>query len=335
MNNLVSSQRLACFRPNPLLAPQLIQTILGSKRPAQRIWLKRGSLMEASERQHLLDCGDGVRLTGMYSRQPPAREPRGLVVLIHGWEGHHESSYQYSMACTAYEAGWNVFRLNLRDHAGTHALNEAMFHSARMGEVLGAVAAIRAIDGGEKLAVIGFSLGGNFALRVGLQGPAAGIVPRLSVGISPSIDPGATLRAIDEGPLVFRRYFLEKWRKTLRAKSDAWPGRYDFSAHMTLASFIDITRQFVRDQTEYDSLEDYLATYTLTPTMLMASPSPLAVLTAQDDTVIPIRDFEGLEARGAVIAFDAPKRGGHCGFIENFAMASWAEKRVLALLAPL
>lgn len=330
-----AAEAARAFRPNPLIAPQLIQTTLGSKRPARRYWLKRGSGMEAAERQHLLDCGDGVRLTGMYSRQPAARSPRGLLVLIHGWEGHHNSSYQYSLACGAYEAGWNVFRLNLRDHAGTHGLNEQMFHSARMGEVLGAIRAISAIDGSGRLAVVGFSLGGNFALRVGLQGPAAGVQPLLAVGISPSIDPGATLRAIDEGPLVFRRYFLGKWRRTLAAKAAAWPGRYDFSAHAKLNSFVDITRQFVHDQTEYDSLDEYLAAYTLTPTMLMAAPSPIAIITAKDDTVIPFSDFEGLGARGSVLSFDATERGGHCGFIENLAMESWAERRVLELLAPL
>lgn len=325
----------APFRPNPLLSPQLVQTVLATKRPAQRLWRRRGSAMQAVERQHLLDCGDGVRLTGMHSVQAPSRRPAGLTVLIHGWEGHHESAYQYSMACALYEAGWNVFRLNLRDHAGTHHLNERMFHSARIGEVLGAIEAIRAVDGSERLVVVGFSLGGNFALRVGLHGPSRGLVPNLSIGISPSIDPGATLRAIDDGPFVFKRYFLDKWRKTLRAKEAAWPGRYDFRRLMALASFVDITEQFVKEQTEYDSLAEYLGAYTLTPAMLMAAPSPLAVLTAQDDTVIPYRDFAGLEARGSVVAFDAPKRGGHCGFIENFALDCWAERRVLDLVAAL
>lgn len=325
----------AAFKPPALLAPALIQTLLATKRPAQRIWRKRGCRMHSAEREHVLNCEDGVRLTGMYSRHSEAQRKQGLAILIHGWEGSHESAYQYSMACAIYNTGWNVFRLNLRDHAGSHALNEAMFHSARMAEVFDAIRAIRALDGPGPLAVIGFSLGGNFALRVGLQGPADGISPQLSVGISPSINPGATLVAIDQGPRVFRRYFLDKWRKTLNAKAEAWPGRYDFSAHMALESFVDITRQFVKDQTEFDSLEAYLASYTLTPAMLMASPSPLAVLTAQDDSVIPFADFDGLEARGAVVAFDAPKHGGHCGFIENFAMESWAEKRVLELLAPL
>jgi predicted alpha/beta-fold hydrolase len=325
------------FRPNPLLAPQLIQTVLATKRSVICRWQQRGNGMDAVAMQHLLDCGadeygQQVRLTGMHSRQPPSREPRGLVVLIHGWEGSHQSVYLYSMAARLFEAGWNVFRLNLRDHAGTHDLNEHPFHSARIDEVLNAVRSIQAIDGSDKLAVIGFSLGGNFALRVGLLGPAAGITPSLSIGISPSIDPGATLEAIDSGPAVFKRYFLDKWRKTLDAKATAWPERFDFTELKQIGSFVGITRRFVHEHTGYGSLQDYLGSYTLTPPMLMGAASPLAVLTAQDDTVIPFRDFDGLGARGSVIAYDAPRRGGHCGFIENLRLESWAERRVVELL---
>ena len=320
------------FHPSWLLAHPQLQSILATKGPRRRLWLKRGSRMDAVSQQQVLDCGDGVRLVGYHSRQPEGLAPRGLVVLIHGWEGHHDSAYVYSMACRVYAQGWNVFRLNLRDHGGTHALNEEPFHSARMGEVLGAIRAVQQFDPAQPLAVIGFSLGGNFALRVGMQGPAAGVTPRLSVGISPAIDPGATLRAIDRGPILFRKYFLGKWRKTLAAKDRAWPGRHDFSAYAGIKSFVETTRRFVADFTDFPSSEDYLATYTLTPAMLMNSASPLAIITAQDDSVIPFSGFAGLEARGPVIQFDAPAHGGHCGFIENFALECWAERRVMKLL---
>ena len=226
-------------------------------------------------------------------------------------------------------------RLNLRDHGASHPLNEELFHSARMGEVLGAVRAARLLDPAGPLAVIGFSLGGNFALRVGLQGPAAGVIPALSIGVCPSINPGATLQAIDDGPTLFRLYFLNKWRKTLRAKDQAWPGRYDFSAYAAQQSFMETTRRFVADFTGFPSCEDYLAAYTLSPEMLMASASPLAVITAQDDPVVPFRDFAGLEARGSVATFEATRHGGHCGFIENLGLECWAERRVSALLSSL
>lgn len=320
------------FSPPPGLRANFTQSLLASKRPSRWLWRRRGiDLSHAG--QTILQCGDGVRLSGFYDPQPPGADARGLVVLIHGWEGCHDSSYLYSMACALFGAGYGVFRLNLRDHGGTHHLNEELFHSARMGEVLDAFHAIRALDATDPLFVVGFSLGGNFALRVGLHGPAAGIRPRLTVGISPAINPGATLQAIDDGPAIFHRYFIDKWFKTLDAKQKAWPARYDFRSYHSLRNFVGITERFVADFTDYGSLQDYLAQYTLTPAMLVDSPSPLAVITSRDDTVIPFRHFAGLSERGSMAAFLPTARGGHCGFIGDWALRSWAEARVLELLS--
>lgn len=327
--------RSADFRPHRLLSHPNIQSILASKSPRRRLWLRRGNRMEAVAHHHLLEVGGGVRLSGWYSPQIGGADSRGLVVLIHGWEGSHESVYLYSMACRLYAAGWNIFRLNLRDHAGTHHLNREMFNSVRFDEVLGAFRCIRAIDAHPRLAVIGFSLGGNFALRVGLLGPAAGITPALSIGICPAINPDATLRAIDQGPMIFRRYFSDKWRQSLRAKAAAWPGLYDIGRHLRAQSIVQATEWFVADFTDFRSYDDYVGAYTLRPDLLMQAPSPLAIITSQDDPVIPYADFAGLRVAGSLRAYDATLHGGHCGFIENFAMETWSEKRVLELLAAL
>lgn len=319
------------FTPSWLIRHTQVQSVLATKGPRKRLWLKRGSQMEAVQQWHVLDCGDGVLLTGMHSRQPEGKTPNGLVVMIHGWEGSHESVYLYSMACALYQAGFNIFRLNLRDHGGSHALNREMFHSARINEVLGGVRAVLALDDTRPLYVIGFSLGGNFSLRVGLLGPAQGVVPALSIGISPSINPGATVRAIDTGPRLFKMYFMDKWRKTLDAKKAAWPDM-DLGPLYQFKSLWDTTRYFAENHTGHPTVESYLASYTLTPEQLMASPSPLAIITAQDDNVIPFEDFAGLAPRGSVAAYLPTAHGGHCGFIENLKMSSWAETRVLELL---
>lgn len=324
------------FAPSFGLRNALVQTVLASKRPAAKHWRKRGIDLAPISTSHVLDCGDSVRLTGQYTPQPqsPIALPRALVVLIHGWEGSHDSAYLVSMACALHQAGYAVFRLNLRDHGGSHALNQAMFHSARMSEVLGAVRAIQALDEqtrAAKLAVIGFSLGGNFALRVGLHGWSAGLQPRLSIGISPAIHPRHTLEAIDNGPAVFQRYFLQKWLLTQQLKAEAWPGHYDFTSHRKLRNFIEMTQRFVEDYTEYDTLEAYFERYTLTPSAMMDSPSPLAIITAGDDSVVPIADFAGLSARGSMLHFEATDRGGHCGFIQDWRLNTWTETRVLEL----
>lgn len=319
------------FQPARLIRHPQIQSILASKSPQRRRWLKAGSTMEAAAQFHELDAGDGVRLTGYLSRQ--AESPRGLVVLIHGWEGHHNSNYLYSMACALYRAGYSVFRLNLRDHGGSHHLNREVFHSARIKEVVGAVRAVQVLEPAQPLFVIGFSLGGNFSLRVGVHGPAGGVVPRLSIGICPSINPRATIMAIDTGSPMFRWYFANKWRQTVQAKIAAWPeyGQYA-SDYLARVPMVEITARFARDQTGYGDMDAYLQAYTLTPDALMNSASPLAIITAADDPVIPVADFAGLRLTGSLRSLDITANGGHCGFIENLQLQSWAERRVLALL---
>jgi uncharacterized protein len=317
------------FEPHWPLRHAHIQSALASFKP--RNWPRRGHALARVARAHVLDCGEGVRLQGWHSPQD-GREPLGLAVLIHGWEGSHESVYLYSLACTLFEAGYNVFRLNLRDHGGTHALNEDLFHSARIQEVIGAVRAAGALDPARPLFVIGFSLGGNFALRIALRRAAQGVRPNLVVGICPAIQPAATLQALDHGPRMFHRYFLKKWRRTLLAKAAAWPGRYDFSEVFPLTRFTDITAAFVERYTEYGVLEKYLEAYTLAPEAINAAGVPVAIITAQDDPVVPYAGFTGLAPRDGLQLL-APRYGGHCGFVENLRLRSWAEQRVLELLA--
>ncbi len=318
------------FRPGWLLRHAQVQSVLASFKP--RNWTRRAHRMALAAAKHVLDCGGNVRLAGYHSAQAAGTAPKGLAVLIHGWEGSHDSVYLYSLACTLFDQGYNVFRLNLRDHGGTHDLNEEMFHSARLNEVLGAIKAIERLDPVRPLFVVGFSLGGNFALRVGMRGADQGVRPDLSIGICPSISPGATLAALDHGPKLFHRYFIKKWHRTLHAKAAAWPQRYDFSDIWALTSFTEITARFVERYTEYGQLDKYLAEYTLTPDMLRQAAGPLAIITAQDDPVVPFSDFKGIED-SATLHFLAPQHGGHCGFIENFRLHSWAEQRVLELFA--
>jgi uncharacterized protein len=315
------------FEPHWPLRHAQVQSALASFKP--RNWSRRGHRMARAAEKHLLDCGDGIRLMGLHSKQS-GTEPKGLAVLIHGWEGSHDSVYLFSIACTLFDAGYNVFRLNLRDHGGTHGLNEEIFHSARLKEVLGAVKAIERLDPTRPLFVVGFSLGGNFALRIGLRGAELGVAPDLAIGICPAIMPGATLKALDEGPKLFHNYFINKWRRTLRAKHAAWPERYDFTDIWPLTSFTEITARFVERYTEYGALEKYLAAYTLPVDVLQAATTPLAIITAQDDPVVPYSDFDGIVDREG-LRFLAPKYGGHCGFVENLRLRSWAERRVLEL----
>ncbi|RBF42040.1 alpha/beta hydrolase, partial [Xanthomonas oryzae pv. oryzae] len=101
--------------------------------------------------------------------------PRGTVLLLHGWEGSADSNYMCLTAARVLGLGYQVFRLNFRDHGGTHHLNVDLFHSDRIDEVVNAAGDLWRRFPAPQLLAAGYSLGGNFALRLALRAPAAGL----------------------------------------------------------------------------------------------------------------------------------------------------------------
>ena len=85
-----------------------------------------------------------IRLLGSHSRHP-ATVPKGLVVLLHGWEGSIDSTYMRCTGRALYRRGYDLFRLNYRDHGCSHRLNEGIFYAVLLDEVFEAVAQAAAL----------------------------------------------------------------------------------------------------------------------------------------------------------------------------------------------
>lgn len=321
------------FRPPRWLANRHVQSILPSL-PARRSRLERRLRpVLAASRAMLLDCGEGVRLQAFHASQACSGLPSGsrVAVLLHGWEGSADSVYVVSLAQQLYERGFEVLRLNLRDHGATHHLNRELFHSCRLPEVVGAVRCVQAQFGGRPLHLAGFSLGGNFMLRVAAQAQAAGLGIRKVVAISPVLDPEATLDALEGGFKAYHRYFIRKWMRSLLLKQSAWPGEYDFADLLRMSSLRRMTAELVRRFTQFASLEDYLRGYALVGARLAGLSVPATLITALDDPIIPARDLERL-APTAALRLVVTRRGGHCGFLERPTAWTWAERRAAAEL---
>src|SRR5947207_2812916 len=159
--------------------------------------LRGAASLLAAQRELLLDCGAGVRLQCFLSS--PAHGNGPAVVLLHGWEGSADSLYVLSLAQLLFAQRFAVARLNLRDHGDTHHLNRELFHSCRLPEVIGAVRALQQHLQGTGLRLVGFSLGGNFMLRVAAQAREAGLDLARVIAVSPVLDPAQTLTALERG----------------------------------------------------------------------------------------------------------------------------------------
>lgn len=321
----------ADFQPRGWLRNPHVQSVLSSSGMRQLLFRQRSAQLKAHTREYLLDCGNGVRLQGFYNVQQVRETSRGLIVLFHGWEGSAHSGYLLHTSAHLLDEGYDVFRLNFRDHGDTHALNAELFHSCRIDEVVGAVRAISERIPVRPLALAGFSLGGNFALRVALHAPQAGIPTSCVLAICPVISPHAGLFALENAPWFYQKYFLRKWRGSLKRKQQLFPDREMFTREELGGDLRALTRSLVIRHTDFGTLEDYLDGYSIAGDALAGLRIPAIILTAADDPVIPIADFRALRLP-ACAELDIADHGGHCGFIRDASLRSWTDDYITAQL---
>ena len=313
--------------PLPFRNPH-IQTILGSSRfrarGAQSVF--RDSVTR------IIDAGQGVRLLGFHSRQPGGCRARGLVALLHGWEGSTDSSYILSLGKYLYHRGYDIFRLNLRDHGDSHHLNEGLFHGALTDETFTALRNIAQMAQDLPFFLVGFSLGGNYALRVALRQTDQAI-PNLRhvIAVSPALDPLKSTRCIDGGPSVYRYYFLQKWKTSLKKKQTLFPQRYDFGKLMQHKTCMGLTEAIMPYYPDFSDYRSYFRQYTLLGAVFSTLAVPVTIVASQDDPVVPVGDFQEL-APHPLLKLYIHRHGGHCGFLDAFPSSCWHEKMTHQIL---
>ncbi len=308
-----------------LRSPHL-QTMLGSS-PWRR---HRGATLLAATgavtSSHVVDGGDGVRLQGLHSVVPDVA-PRGLALLLHGWEGSTESSYMRLTAAHLLRRGFAVFRLNFRDHGDSHHLNEALFHSNRIDEVVHAAVDIARRflpDADSPMLAAGYSLGGNFALRLAVRAPAAGLALARVAAVCPVLDPAVTMTQMERGWPVYLRHFENKWRESLQRKRKLFPKQHDFDDRTLKLDMRQLTEWLVQRHTDFGSLAAYFDGYSIAGERLASLQVPADILMAADDPVIPVGEFLALRLP-ATARLELAAHGGHCGFLTNARMDGFAE----------
>jgi predicted alpha/beta-fold hydrolase len=320
------------FAPTAWLRNRHLQSVWPSlplRRPAVA---RRARSLLAASTPVILDCGDGVRLSALHAAHAvAAREAPPLVVLLHGWEGSASSLYLISLGQRLFDRGFDVLRLNLRDHGDSHHLNEGIFHSCRIDEVVGAVRRVQQLHPGRPLALAGFSLGGNFCLRVAARAALAGLDLRQVVAICPVLDPEHTLTRLETGWVVYRRYFVWKWQRSLAKKQAAWQSSYDLGEVLRMSSLTSMTDYLARHFGGFPSLQAYLRGYSVVDGALGTLAAPTRIIAAADDPIIPVEDLARI-APQALLTVQRTRFGGHCGYYDGAGNGNWIERQVCSLL---
>jgi len=194
------------------------------------------------------------------------------------------------------------------------------------------VIAVARMTPGIPVFLCGFSLGGNFALRIARQWsltPPKDIDLKHVTAISPVLDPSKATDAID-GHRIIRRYFLKKWQRSLDMKQLLFPELYDFTEILELSNIRQMTEKLLQRYSTYPNAATYFAGYTLRGSALKAILVPTTIITSKDDPIIPVEDFYHLSVNRH-LRLIIHRYGGHNGFISNWRGRTWYERYLLDL----
>lgn len=312
------------FQPNPLIRNGVLQSSLARRLSADVVTRRvvRPLLIDAGEDKTPQANGDRVKLLGYYGPGLSLNGGRGLVLLLHGWEGCSHSTYNLTMGDRLLRAGFEIFQLNLRDHGPNlhvdrYALNRGVFNGTLIDEVAAATHQIAQLAGDKPFYIIGASMGGSFALRLALrhsETPFHNL--KQVIGICPAVNPEAAVRAIDKHPL-FLRYFRDHWTKSLIAKQKLFPDLYDFRPILSVPTVFDMTDWWAAHYTGFRSAHDYYSHYIIAPDGFRNLNVHTTIVHAANDGVIPVADIQAFEPHPLLDIHIHPN-GGHVGFVDFF-----------------
>ncbi|HMN27607.1 MAG TPA: alpha/beta fold hydrolase, partial [Caldilineaceae bacterium] len=318
------------FEPHRLLRNADVQTMLSRYRPRDLVCGPYDCplLLDAGEDQTGWGEGRPVRMHGYYTPSLSLFGSRGLVLVLHGWEGSSHSVYNLVVTDTLIRAGYDVFRLNVRDHGpGLHldpyALNRGFFMGTLLDEIVCAVSHIAEMSGEQPFFIVGASMGGNLALRLAIR-HASEPFPNLQkvVAFNPALDPQHCAEALDARP-NYRRYFRSRWLRSLLKKQALFPELYDFTPliHLpTLGQMTDWVLEHYGDHFgRFASSADYYRAYSVLGDAFHNLTTPTTIITAANDPVVPIKDFYALTPH-PLLDIQILRYGGHVGYIDLFPL---------------
>ncbi|MCU1235152.1 MAG: alpha/beta hydrolase fold, partial [Candidatus Solibacter sp.] len=294
-----------------------VQTIAG------HFWRRPRAGVEFPVTRRLIQTEPAVQV--LVCSQRPHGECRGEIVMIHGLEGSGEAGYIESLSARALHAGFAAHRFHMRTCGGTEHLCETLYHAGLTSDLLVVLRQFRS-EGLDPAFLVGFSLGGNVALKLagelGEQGPE---VLRGVCGVSASLDLEACARRIAERDnRIYERRFVQRMQARLCAT-----GRYRAEEIAGLRSVIELDDRFTAPSFGFGDAANYYRTQSAVG-YLGGLRVPALLIQAKDDTFVPFDVYETEAVRGnPYVTLVAPEHGGHLGFLARGAERFWADRTIM------
>ncbi len=301
-------------------------------------WARRRSfpgLPPAVPRYFDVEPGTRVLAHCHWQANPPGHP---TLVVLHGLEGSSGSHYVRGTTDKAFRRGFNVLRLNQRNCGGTEHLSTGLYHSGLTGDVKAVLEELAGADRLSSLAVCGYSLGGNLALK--LAGGFGDRPPewlRAVCAVSPTLELGACMDLLERlDNRIYEWNFMYGLRGRIRRKARLFPDRYDVTGLWRVRTIRAFDNRFTAPHNGFASADDY---YYQAASMRVVDRIrvPTLILSAEDDPFIPAAPLRDAAVAGnPTITVMITPHGGHCGFLEpsrDGYDGYWAEETAVEFAA--
>lgn len=195
---LLNKLNLTPFNPLPLLSSGLGQTIGAYLLPSRQD--------RTVYRIHLISLDDGDQLSLHVAENTSLK--KHIVLMIHGLGGSYQSTYLQRIAPKLCQTGFKVCLLNLRGCGTGAGLAKSIYHSGRSDDVVAVLKWLQKHYPDFKVSIVGFSLGGNVALKLGGENRYPSNLHSL-ISVSPPLCLHSSVVRITASNRFLHQYYLK------------------------------------------------------------------------------------------------------------------------------
>jgi len=260
------------------------------------------------------------------------------ILALHGLNGSSDAHYMKGIASKAFAVGMNVVRLNQRNCGDTEHLSAGLFHSGLTHDAAYVIDELIAVDSLTSIAVAGYSLGGNLALKLAAEyGDTPPAELHAVAAVSPIIEIGECVKALERPRnRLYQWNFVKDLKRRMRRKDRFWPGRFDLSRLDAIKTVREFDEVYTAPHFGFSGADDYY--YRASALRIIERLRiPSLVITAEDDPFVPPAPFRDPKvSRNPCIEVDICAHGGHCGFVgppSGEDDGYWAENRIVDFIA--
>ena len=256
-----------------------------------------------------------------------------LAVVCHGLEGNSHRAYVKGMVKALNSGGWDALAWNYRSCSGEPNRSMRFYHNGATDDLDWVVKHVAGKNRYRRIALVGFSLGGNLTLLyLGKDDPDPRVSRAVVFSVPCDLKAGAEKIAKPANTIYMKR-FLKLLHEKIKAKAELFPGKIDDYGYSSIKDFKGFDDRYTAPIHGFRDAYDYWEKCSSKP-HLKNIRIPCLIVNALNDPFLPESCYPIKEVeQNPKLHLMMPRSGGHVGFIRfNRENLYWSEALAVSYL---